>query len=105
MHSKVRYLVLPERKIVEASHGQTILDSLLKAKVPIDHTCGGFGTCGTCRVHVVKGIEKVPVRNEIEAEMAQDRGFAAQERLDCQNEVCEGLEIARPSVRPSPKAE
>jgi 2Fe-2S ferredoxin len=105
VHSKVRYLVLPERKIVEASHGQTILDSLLKANIPIDHACGGFGTCGTCRVQVVKGIERVPLRNEIEAEMAQDRGFAAKERLACQSEVCEGLEIERQSPRPSLKAE
>ena len=99
MHSKVRYLVLPERKIVEASHGQTILDSLLKAKIPINHTCGGFGTCGTCRVKVTKGIEKLPTRNDIENEIAQDRGFVSEERLACQNEVCEGLEIERPLVK------
>jgi 2Fe-2S ferredoxin len=105
VHSKVRYLVLPERKIVEASHGQTILDSLLKAKIPIDHTCGGFGTCGTCRVHVVKGIEKFALRNEIEAKMAEDRGFAPEERLACQNEVCEGLEIELRSAKTKVRAE
>ncbi|MBX2995504.1 MAG: (2Fe-2S)-binding protein [Bdellovibrionaceae bacterium] len=96
MQSKVRYLILPERKIVEASQGQTILESALKAKVPLDHTCGGFGTCGTCRVKVVEGLEKLGPRGELEAEIAQDRGFKPEERLACQNEAREGLVLERP---------
>lgn len=99
MQSKVRYLILPEHKIVEASQGQTILESALKAKIPLNHTCGGFGTCGTCRVRIREGLEKLGPRTELEAELAQDRGFQAEERLACQIEVQDGLVIERPQTK------
>ncbi len=52
--------------------------------IPLNHTCGGNGTCGTCLIHVLKGLENLEPRNEIEAEMAADRGFTESERLACQ---------------------
>ena len=99
MQSKVRYQVLPDQKYVEASHEESILESALRAKIPLDHSCGGFGTCGTCCVRVRVGIEKLDARNEIEREMQQDRGFSEDERLSCQTKACDGLVIERPSIK------
>ncbi|MBO9667998.1 MAG: (2Fe-2S)-binding protein [Bdellovibrio sp.] len=75
----------------------SILEVALREGIPLNHTCGGFGTCGTCRVFVREGLEKLPPRNEVEAEMAADRGFTEVERLACQNEPVEGLVIEIPS--------
>lgn len=72
---------------------QTILDALLEAQQSIDHSCGGNGTCGTCRIIVQEGLEKLTPRNELEQEMAEDRGFEDYERLACQNQAIAGLKV------------
>ena len=65
----------------------TVLDISVDNSVGISHSCGGMGTCGTCcsRVQFLRG--PVPERNEIEAEMASERGFRSDERLVCQVEI------------------
>ncbi|MFS4458856.1 2Fe-2S iron-sulfur cluster-binding protein [Bdellovibrio sp. HCB2-146] len=88
---------LPDEEIVEVSHeGATVLEAALAAGVELNHTCGGFGTCGTCRVWVVSGLEKIGPRNEIEQEMADDRKFAPEERLACQISAFAGLVVRKP---------
>ncbi|MFP5518431.1 MAG: 2Fe-2S iron-sulfur cluster-binding protein, partial [Bdellovibrionia bacterium] len=39
--------------IEELKAGETLLELALRKDWPIDHSCGGNGTCGTCRVRVV----------------------------------------------------
>ena len=94
--SPLQFLVIPDNKIVVASHGESILEAVLNGKIPLNHSCGGFGTCGTCRIIVEKGQENLAPRNEIEAEMARDRGFGPNERLACQTSVCVNLIIQIP---------
>lgn len=85
---------LPAPGEVMASHkDHCVLDVAIRSGIPIDHTCGGHGTCGTCLVEVVEGLENLGSRNEIEAEMAADRGFEKHERLACQSAIIEGLTI------------
>ena len=103
--SILQFLVTPDNKIVEASHGESILEAALKSKIPLDHSCGGFGTCGTCRIFVKEGLEQLDDRNEIELEMAADRGFGPQERLACQTLPCAGLVIERPLTQDLTKDE
>lgn len=89
---------LPDELNVEVSHKAcSVLDVALSEGIEIDHTCGGNGTCGTCRVWVEAGLEKIGERNEIEKEMAEDRGFAPAERLACQTPALSGLIIRRPT--------
>ena len=83
-------------KNVEASHGQTVLDAVLAAKIDLDHSCGGFGSCTTCRIFVQEP-ERLPPRNEIEKEAADDRGFSDEERLACQLTCMSGLKIRKPN--------
>lgn len=83
--SGISISILPDHPDVLVSQkDQSVLDVALRLKIPINHTCGGNGTCGTCLVHVVEGLENLEPRNEIEAEMAEDRKFADHERLACQ---------------------
>lgn len=87
---------LPEPGRVLVSHNdQTLLDVALRCDVDIDHACGASGTCGTCVVHVLQGLKDLPPRNELEAEMAQDRGFLDEERLSCQIPPVNGLTVER----------
>lgn len=97
-NSRISLKVLPQNQVVSASQGHTLLETLLAAEIEISHSCGGFGTCGTCRIFVREGLEKLAPRNEVETEMANDRQFRAEERLCCQNEVVPGLVIEIPEV-------
>lgn len=89
---------LPDEINVEVSHkASTVLEAALAEGLDIDHTCGGNGTCGTCRIWVESGLEEIGERNEIEQEIANDRGFAPEERLACQTQAFSGLIVRRPS--------
>ena len=86
----------PDAKRVEIFEGETILETALRNRVEIEHSCGGMGSCGTCRVFVEKGLENFDARNEVEKEIADDRQFLPGERLACQNIVFQGLEVKVP---------
>ena len=78
-------------KIARVSHDTSLLELLIKDKASINHTCGGYGTCGTCVV-TIDGAHILSERNNIEFEMATDRGFAENERLACQVLASEVIE-------------
>ncbi len=67
-----------------AEAGKSILEIAVENSVEMAHSCGGMGTCGTCRIRIHSDSGKVPVREEVEVEMAIDRGFTDDERLSCQ---------------------
>ena len=92
----ISLVILPEKAIVHASQTDTILEALQNAEIQMDSSCGGMGTCGTCRVFVEEGIEKFSPRNDLEQEIAQDRNFAMNERLTCQNFVKDKLVLRKP---------
>ena len=73
---------------------ESLLELALEKNIAIAHSCGGMGTCGTCRVEIRSDITQLPPRNEIELEMAKDRKFGSETRLACQLAPQPGL-IAR----------
>ena len=87
---------LPSEQEVEINGYESVLEAALAAKVELDHECGGMATCGTCRVFVRKGLEKLEPRNEVEQEIADDRGFTPEERLCCQMTPHGGLVLEIP---------
>jgi ferredoxin len=90
-----KFFIEPENRAIFFEEAQTLLEALLAEGVEIDHSCGGMGSCGTCCVRVQQGLEDLESRNEIEEEMADDRGFADDERLSCQTLAHDGLRIFR----------
>jgi 2Fe-2S ferredoxin len=90
-----KILFLPADKYVEIRGEPSVLDLALKNKIPLDHSCGGSGSCGTCRVFI-EGGGPVGARNDIEAAMAEDRQFTDFERLACQIEPVDGLVVRTP---------
>lgn len=69
--------------------------------LPIDSTCGGRGTCGKCKVRVVKG--------RAGARTADHKFFSEEElaegwRLSCRAEACEDTVCEVPSLVSNPQA-
>lgn len=89
------FQIFPENISIPASHGQTVLSAILDAKVDINHSCGGMGTCGTCSVTVLQGFEKLGEKTDQEKEVAQDRQWGERERLSCQIMVHQDLVLKK----------
>ena len=94
--SQCKVKLLPSNKVLEAKIGDYLLGLLLANKLEVPHSCGGMGTCGTCRILVRSDVRGLALRNEIEAEMAEDRGFAEDERLACQLEIIGDITVECP---------
>lgn len=74
--------------------GMTVLEALTEAGYEISHSCGGMASCGTCRVTAsVSGGAVLPVRNDLEQELADAMEYAESERLSCQLLAIRGLRI------------
>ena len=82
---------------VSASHGENLLEALRQAGIPISFSCEG-GSCGTCRV-LIRESDQLPPTKGQEIETVIDRGFQPDERLACQLEVIEGLELFTPEFK------
>jgi ferredoxin len=68
---------------VEAPEGTTVLSAALSRGVRIGHTCGGEGSCSTCRVAVIAGAGNLSPINikEIANCLAPGERLACQARL------------------------
>lgn len=91
--------VLPETAVLQANGLETLLESLNRAGVAINQSCGGNGTCGTCRVKILSSERPLLPRNEIERQLAQDRDFDPAERLSCQIHPNSSLKVEIPETR------
>ena len=74
----------------------SLLEALNENDIEIHQSCGGMGSCGTCRVLIKHNPNPLPPRNSIEQEMADDRGFSDDERLSCQLAIKSDLTIEIP---------
>ena len=92
-------LFLPENRSVAFTDEASVLDVALKNKIDLSHSCGGMGSCTTCRVIVVSDPTSLSPRTELEAEIAETREFTERERLACQLEPQDGLVVRIPPVR------
>ncbi|MCB0412064.1 MAG: (2Fe-2S)-binding protein [Bdellovibrionales bacterium] len=90
-------LFLPQEIEVKADSNSTLLEVALRHRVDLNHSCGGMGSCTTCRVFVLEGIESLGPRSELELERAEERYFADNERLSCQIAALPGLVVRIPS--------
>jgi uncharacterized 2Fe-2S/4Fe-4S cluster protein (DUF4445 family) len=62
----LRITFLPEGKSCDTEFGQTVLTSARLAGVDLVAACGGFGSCGTCLVKIIKGEINPITSNELE---------------------------------------
>lgn len=88
---------------LEFNRGENLLDTLNANKVSISQSCDGNGSCTTCRVFILKGLENCTPRTEIETERAVERGFENNERLACQ--TCMNGDVEIEILNPEPLEE
>ena len=77
-------LFQPSQTRIEIQNHATVLAVALSGEMPLEHSCGGMGSCGTCRVLVRSPLDQLSARTEVEQEMADARNFLSHERLACQ---------------------
>ena len=64
-----------EGKVLKVENEDNLLKLCLREKIPLNHSCNGHASCGTCRVYITEGVDKLPPRNNLEQDMANDRQF------------------------------
>jgi ferredoxin len=50
-----RIKFLPSEIVYPAEDGENILELAMKAGIHINASCGGNGSCGKCRIRLIKG--------------------------------------------------
>lgn len=90
---RIRYL--PDAKDVSIGPAETILQASLRAGIPHAHACGGNARCSTCRVLILKDLERCAPRNEKEGALAGRLRFTPDIRLACQTTVSGDVTLRR----------
>jgi uncharacterized 2Fe-2S/4Fe-4S cluster protein (DUF4445 family) len=85
----------PVGRRAEVPAGTTILAAAQSVGVGLAAACGGLGTCGRCRVRVIRG-EVTPASPEERAQLSAAE-LAAGARLACQTAVQADVRIAIPA--------
>lgn len=75
---------VPDDRGARVPEGESLLEPLLIAGVPMAHACGGRARCSTCRLRVEEGMEHFAPREAAESELAQRLGLTPDIRLACQ---------------------
>lgn len=83
-------------RIIEFSAERNLLELINANKVSISQSCGGFGTCTTCRIIIKKNHSAFNERSDLESERADERNFSDRERLSCQCWIKDSAEIYIP---------
>jgi adenylate cyclase len=80
----------------QGRYGLSILEFSRINDVPHAHVCSGRGRCGTCRVRVDAGADRLSALEGLERDTLARVGANAGERLACQAEVLgDGVEVTR----------
>ena len=88
---KVTVIFLPDRFVVEAAVGDTVLDAALDNGIEIAHDCGGNCACTTCHIRVEAGLEFLSPMEPVEDERLSTADARTQSsRLACQALLLDG---------------
>lgn len=89
---------VPLEKSCHFTDEESVLEVALKNGIDIPHSCGGMGSCTTCRVVVENRNLSLPARTELEQDIADMRAFRDEERLSCQLPPLDGLVLRIPDT-------
>ena len=81
-------------RIIESTEGETLMETLLNAGVPVASSCGGEGVCTKCKIKVISQPESLSSPTDIEKNglskfQREERNF----RLSCQAYVLGNVEV------------
>jgi len=98
-----RELPVPESATVsfgevtgEVPGGISLLAAAAHLDVDLDHFCGGQASCGTCRVQIVRGADKLSSRRGPESMTLGQRADSG-DRLACQARVLGDVVVQIPA--------
>ncbi|MFH1288751.1 MAG: ASKHA domain-containing protein [bacterium] len=74
---KCKVTFLPENKSVEVSKGTDLLQAAREIGIEILSYCGGQGTCGSCKVKILKGSPRASVSPHLSKEEITERWIQA----------------------------
>jgi 2Fe-2S ferredoxin len=78
----------PQGKVIEATPGRSICDSLLESGIEIEHACEKSCACTTCHVIVREGFDTLAGATEKEDDLLDKAwGLELTSRLSCQARV------------------
>ena len=84
-------------QVVEARFGATLLEVAGTAGIDVRSYCGGNCSCGTCRVEVRAGKERLSPRGSLEELVLGAEAAARGDRLACQAQVLGAVEVVVPA--------
>lgn len=90
---EVRVTFEPSGRSVYVLPGTTLLEAAGRAGIPLQTPCGGRGTCGKCRVRIVKG--QAPESDALRRLLPNDQ-IRAGFRLACQSRVEDDVVVQVP---------
>ncbi len=82
---------LPENISINVKKGTTILEAVEKAGLSIETECGGYGSCGKCKVKINKGSFKKHKHIKLSEEEVKDNI-----QLACLTEIVNDIEVYIP---------
>jgi 2Fe-2S ferredoxin len=78
----------PEGKVIEATPGRSICDTLLENGIEIEHACEKSCACTTCHVIVREGYDALEPATEKEDDLLDKAwGLELTSRLSCQARI------------------
>ena len=74
--------------MIEAEHGETVCEALLRNDIEIEHACEMSCACTTCHVIVREGFDSLGEADELEEDYLDKAwGLEPESRLSCQAQV------------------
>jgi adenylate cyclase len=95
VHARRRVFIVryPGGRRVAAEAGMTVLEASRLAGIPHASVCGGRGRCSTCRIRIVRGLERLPPPSAAESRVLQRVGAPPNVRLACQVRPAHDLSV------------
>jgi len=89
-----------ETERVNASHsaagGMTLLEVAMARDIDLDHLCGGYAKCGSCRVEILEGPDNLSSQSGHEQMVLGASKVANGDRLACQAKILGPVAIRVP---------
>jgi uncharacterized 2Fe-2S/4Fe-4S cluster protein (DUF4445 family) len=98
---KLEVTYLPFERTTRVPAGTTLFSAAHWIGLPIDSTCGGRGTCGKCKVRVVKNL---PDAETADHRLLRPSEIAEGWRLSCQARIYDDMVCEVPQLLRVPKA-
>jgi len=75
----------PEGAVLEAKTGESVLNTILKNDIGLEHACEKVCACTTCHVIIREGFDSIAESDELEDDLLDKAwGLEPDSRLSCQ---------------------